>query len=77
MEEIEALTWVVIWYEIYETSLGNFGILRAFASKTPKLPNEFHKFDYYMITNVRFCLSHGPSDNKKCTKYIKVTAFHC
>ena len=30
-----------------------------------------------MITNVRFCLSHGPSDDKnKFTKYIKLTAFH-
>ena len=30
--------------EIYEMSLGNFGILRALASKIPKLPNEFHRF---------------------------------
>ena len=38
-----------------------------------------------MTTNVRFCLSHGPSDDKKkkkkkkkkkCTKYVKITAFH-
>ena len=28
----------------YETGLDNFGILRALASKLPKLPNEFHKF---------------------------------
>ena len=31
-------------YEIYVTSFGNFSILRALASKIPKLPNKFHKF---------------------------------
>ena len=34
---VEDLTFVIIYYEIYETSLGNLG-------KIPKLPNEFHKF---------------------------------
>ena len=30
-----------------------------------------------MTTNVRFCLSHGPSDEKKkCTNSIKIAAFH-
>ena len=31
-----------------------------------------------MTTNVRFCLSHGPSDDKKNAQniFLKITAFH-
>ena len=37
---------MVIWYEIYETSLGNFGILLANARKIPKLPNLVSQIPY-------------------------------
>ena len=37
---MEDLTLVVVWYEIYETSC----VISVFASKIPKLHNEFHNF---------------------------------